>query len=160
MPLYPLKCTACTNEFDAYASMSQRHTLACPSCGSTACETRFSDLTLRSANREFDLHKRESVQHWFPEGDVAEIRESIGGDAAKCIRDDGTVLFNDREQERQFNKARELASRREVDRAQRAKAQHAEKVRRGDVVEKPDGTMSVDGDGPRRSRRRASKAKA
>jgi len=144
MPLYPVRCASCSHRCDLYASMSQRDGLKCPECGHARMETRFEDLGLRNANREFDLSRRESIQHFYPAGEVQEYRQ-LYGSAGNCIQDDGTVIFNNRAEEKAFRKAKQSHE-------ARLRQQQAEHDAKHDPS-----LIPVDGVGERRGRRRASK---
>jgi putative FmdB family regulatory protein len=48
MPFYDLRCTACSEEFNVMAKMSEREQklIKCPKCGSTELEAVFSNVNI------------------------------------------------------------------------------------------------------------------
>lgn len=147
MPIYPVRCPACHAVDDVYCSMKDREHLACAKCGNARVETQYDKLNISNGDREFDLSRRESVIHFFPPDEVQDYRQ-LYGDAGNCIKDDGTVVFNRRSEERKFRQAKQAhearldAQQREHD-AKRADLMHA------------DGEGKRRGDGQRRAKRLA-----
>lgn len=125
MPNYPVICPLCQHSEDVYAKMSERAALKCSACGHDRVETRFADLTLRSHNREFAMDKRESVLHFVPEADVDFFRKAYRTNA---IQDDGTVIFNNRAEEREFVRSKQAWERDQTNIAQDEQAKPSEMI--------------------------------
>jgi hypothetical protein len=99
MPDYALRCTdqTCRFEFEAYHGIREDHP-PCRKCGA-ATETDLSKTTVRNLNRVFtDTMSR---AFGFHPDEVAEVR-ALMGPIGNCIRADGEVHFQDRQQEREF----------------------------------------------------------
>lgn len=98
MPLYPLRCAACSRDTDEYARMSERDGLRCSHCGGVML-TRFGDLGLRRAPQDREFARTESVLHRYAPEEAAYWRKRL---RTNSIRDDGTVHFATRKEEREF----------------------------------------------------------
>jgi putative FmdB family regulatory protein len=137
VPIYSLKCPACGHAHETFASMRQRDAITCPQCQAKGQETNWATTRIRNGNRVFHGQETESVIHFVPKKDVKYFRQAYG-QAGNCIRDDGSVVFSDRQEERRFVKA---------------KQQHDAEVAAQQTPD-PD-TMHADGEGRRTVRRRA-----
>lgn len=112
MPIYPTKCEA-GHTGETYSRDPKR--LRCPACDAPA-EIDWARMTVRNGNREFFGKTRLSMIHGCDKSEVAEYRKLIGGDAANCIGDDGSVRFKSRAEERDFARRQERLERRAEDR--------------------------------------------
>lgn len=99
--------------------------ILCPECGERAPQ-RYEDKTIRDTNTVFAGSQTRSIAEGFHRSSVGEARQ-LFGDAGNCIRDDGSVHFGDRREQRNFAKRKEQIL--EQARAKRrAKGQHVEEV--------------------------------
>jgi putative FmdB family regulatory protein len=101
MPIYPIKCSECGHTEDVFAKVTERHDQKCSKCGG-ACTIDAGRLTVRNGNREFTTTEGESRMHFFHPDEVQHMREELG---TNCIRDDGTVVYANRQEQKKFQKA-------------------------------------------------------
>ncbi len=141
MPQYALRCLACEHRFETFARAADREAIPCPECHAPHVETDFSKLVIRDCNRVFRSSESMSVTNWFAPDDVDFFRRAYGGD---CIKDDGSVVFTDRKEEKQYRARRAAWEKREKDKAI-SKAQKARDDAR---------TIPLDGDPAKRTGRR------
>lgn len=123
MRTYALRCPACEHRFEQAATAKDRDTIACPACDCTPVATDYQAQTLcvrvkvggpsRSEIAASDRYTRESLAmhnprtsltHYFGKN-AKQAREAIGGPAASCINDDGTVTYRSLADERRFKSA-------------------------------------------------------
>lgn len=149
MPEYALRCPACSHVWDQFAAVSQRAAIRCPKCQAVP-ETDYQRCNFREGNRVFSTQREmESVVHWVPPADVERVRREYGG---ANVRDDGTVVFANRSDERAFRK-RKQAWEEQQRSANRERAQQA-------LENATPGTLHPDGlKQPLRKRRKPAKAK-
>ena len=109
MPVYCLQCPACGRRTEQFARMADRDALTCggqdgAGCGHPRLEIDYERQTVRPHVdlREFHGEQAESRCHVWNPADVRMARAKFGPDLAECIRDDGTVVFKNRKQERRY----------------------------------------------------------
>jgi hypothetical protein len=107
MPIYCLKCK-CGFHGDAFAKvveLDEQGRVLCPECGERAPQD-WSNKTIAPGGSAvaFAGAKRQSMTEAFHSSEVAEARKLFGETCGACIRDDGTVSFKDRDEQRKYMK--------------------------------------------------------
>lgn len=100
MPIYPIVCQRCDHRGDIYAKAADSDRLRCPRCDGPAVQD-YAAKNIGHGAADFKAGKRESLTEWFHPAEVAEARRELG-DAGSCVRDDGTVHFRNRQEQRKY----------------------------------------------------------
>jgi putative FmdB family regulatory protein len=108
MPLYQCSCKACRFSGEVFAKVAElddKGRVLCPECGERAAQD-WSTKTVGAggAARSFHGGKQVSLMEGFHPTEVAEARQMFGEKHGQCIRDDGSVQFANREEQRGYAK--------------------------------------------------------
>jgi hypothetical protein len=109
VPIYPLKCSKGHTWEQVLPMHHEESEYVCPTC----CGAGAQDFAAKFRGRHIDLNRKFtgteslSVAHGFHPDEVSGARVAVekAGGSGSCIRDDGTVRFTERREERAFTKA-------------------------------------------------------
>lgn len=107
MPMYDLKCECCDHAFEEFGWASERYLIRCPKCGADHCQTNYGSPRRKGGhygNRRFAGSEAISRTEGFRPFEVKRARKNLK-EFQHCIRDDGSVVFADRQEQRQFVRA-------------------------------------------------------
>lgn len=132
MPLYPTKCPECGHEEEQYAKMADSDALMCSACQkpTTKVPCRPSEVGNR---RLYGKRSRSIMEGWHAD-EVMEARELVGPSLEGCIKDDGTVEYENESQRRAYVRKIEELEDRANDARVVAKQQAAESAKSGVAV--------------------------
>jgi hypothetical protein len=104
------ECDKCGKRAELFVKAEHGWQRPCsdPSCTGTMATSAGRDYQLFHGNRRFAGTESESINEGCHPADVATHRKLMGS-AADCLRDDGTVHFSDRAEQRKYvRKLREV----------------------------------------------------
>jgi hypothetical protein len=89
------------------------------------------------------ITSRESLTHWYHPRDVDRMRKALGAVGARCIQDDGSVIYNRPGDDRKFANAIDRHEQRAREKAAARAAKQAEKLRNAPGLEPMRGTAGA-----------------
>jgi len=106
VPNYAIRCASCRFSGDVFAKVAElddQGRVLCPECGQRA-EQDWSQKTIApgGAAISFTGQRRASMTEGFHSSEVSEAREMFGEVHGSCIKDDGTVEFKNRDEQRGY----------------------------------------------------------
>lgn len=105
MPIYEFECPKCKERSEEFAKMSESDAVfSCASCG--CVKNRVFSLPHRE--RQFSGTESVSLTEGFNRNEVGRARQLLPNHQ-HCIRDDGSVVFSSRSEQRSFMAAQERA---------------------------------------------------
>lgn len=108
MPNYVLKCLACEHKWERFSKVSERLDCSCPLCNGQPVIDIAAQGVPGVGNPEFHGQKAVSLMEGFHPTEVNDARRSMPA-VGHCIRDDGSVKFRDREEQKKYAKAKATA---------------------------------------------------
>lgn len=110
MPIYPVICEACQQHAEVFAKSSERDAIVCPACGG-ATRRNWQAMKIKDGNPEWAAREKRSLFRGCHPDEVGDYRRLIasaggkrGADVADCIKDDGSVVFDNTKQQREFDR--------------------------------------------------------
>ena len=132
MPIYPMVCGR-GHRWERFYKVADKPTRcdqphAGGVCGAP-CESDYARLNVQGCVRvDRKLpDRRASVKHWHNPRDVARMRSELGGAAANCIQDDGSVVFNTPADRKAYTEANRRYQRRRREQSLEAEGKSAER---------------------------------
>lgn len=105
MPIYEFVCPSCGERSEEFAKMSESNAeFSCRSCNVKKSRV----FSLPHKERKFSGTESVSMTEGFHKNEVEKARKMIPG-YQHCIRDDGSVVFSSRSEQRGFMKAQSRA---------------------------------------------------
>jgi len=105
MPIYEFECPGCHERSEEFAKMSESNAeFVCLACNRTKNRV----FSLPHRERQFSGTESVSMTEGFHKNEVRKARGMMPG-FQHCIRDDGSVVFSSRSEERGFKAAQARA---------------------------------------------------